>query len=153
HATAGDAEAADHPDAPLTQAAYWRAMQAFVRPGDVLVVEDGTSLAGAGELDLPADATVGSQALGWGSLGYTARALLGPPVAAPRRRQLLFTGDGSFQLTVQELSTILRHRLKAFVFLINNHGYTIERAILGKDDVYNDVADWKYTHLPHVLHP
>ena len=33
---------------PLTQDAYWKAMQSFLRPGDVIVVEDGTSSAGFG---------------------------------------------------------------------------------------------------------
>ena len=140
-------------DAPLTQAAYWQAMQEFVSPGDVLVVEDGTSLAGAGGLDLPRGATLVSQALVWGSIGYTTGALLGTLLAAPERRHLLFTGDGSFQLTAQEISTILRHELKPFIFLINNHGYTIERTILGKDDFYNDVADWSYAELPRVFKP
>ena len=140
-------------DAPLTQAAYWQAMQEFVSPGDVLVVEDGTSLAGAGGLDLPPDATLVSQALVWGSIGYTTGALLGTLLAAPERRHLLFTGDGSFQLTAQEISTILREDLKPFVFLINNHGYTIERTILGKDDFYNDVANWSYAELPRVFKP
>jgi indolepyruvate decarboxylase len=51
--------------------------------------------------------------------------------AAPERRHILLIGDGSFQLTAQELSTILRHDLKPLIFLINNGGYTIERTILG----------------------
>ena len=47
--------------------------------------------------------------------------------AAPERRHILFVGDGSFQVTAQELSTILRHDHKPVIFLINNGGYTIER--------------------------
>src|SRR5262249_43492831 len=38
---------------PLTQNAYWKAMQNFLRPGDVIVVEDGASSAGMGRLTLP----------------------------------------------------------------------------------------------------
>src|SRR5262249_45168403 len=40
-------------DAPLTQDAYWKAMQSFLRAGDVIVVEDGASSAGMGRLTLP----------------------------------------------------------------------------------------------------
>lgn len=46
---------------------------------------------------------------------------------------------------------MLRHDLKPFIFLINNHGYTIERTILGKNAKYNDVANWRYSELPRVL--
>ena len=135
---------------PLTQADYWTALQTFLRPGDVIVSEDGTSIFGAGGLRLPRDCTCVSQAV-WGSIGYATASLLGTLLAAPGRRQLLFTGEGSFQLTAQELSTILRHNLKPFIFLINNRGYTIERAILGRNATYNDVANWRYADLPRVL--
>src|SRR5262249_13514579 len=111
--------------ADLTQAAYWRAMQHHLRPGDVLYVDNGTSFALLG-LQLPAGCTfVGS--VNWGSIGYSVGALLGALTAAPERRHLLFIGDGSFQVTAQELSTILRHGHKPTIFLINNGGYTIER--------------------------
>jgi indolepyruvate decarboxylase len=139
-------------DGALTQDSYWQAMQTFLRPGDVILAEDGTSIIGAGGLKLPEGCTFISQAV-WGSIGYTVGALLGALLAAPGRRHILFIGEGSFQLTAQELSTILRHDLKPYIFLINNHGYTIERAILGKDAKYNDVANWRYAELPRVFRP
>ncbi|WP_327001095.1 thiamine pyrophosphate-binding protein [Dactylosporangium sp. NBC_01737] len=140
------------PAGELTQAGYWRTIQRFLRPGDVLLAEDGTSSAGATGLRLPPECTFVTQAV-WGSIGYTLGALLGTLTAAPHRRQLLFIGDGSFQLTAQELSTILRHGHKPYIFLINNAGYTIERAILGRHAAYNDVANWAYADLPKVLAP
>jgi indolepyruvate decarboxylase len=142
-------EAADSNGA-LTQAAYWKAMQEFVLPGDVIIAEDGTSIIGAGQMNLPEGCTFISQAV-WGSIGYATGALLGSLLAAPSRRHLLFTGEGSLQVTVQEISTMLRHDLKPFIFVINNHGYTIERTILGKDANYNDVANWRYSDLPKVF--
>jgi len=135
---------------PLTQAQYWKTFEKFLRPGDVIVAEDGTSNSGATEMKLPAACSFVTQAA-WGSIGYTVGALLGTLCAAPERRQILFIGDGSFQLTAQELSTILRHDFKPFIFLINNGGYTIERAILGKNARYNDVANWRYTELASVF--
>ena len=137
---------------PLTQAAYWSAIQDFLQPGDVLIAEDGTSSAGALGLTLPPRCTFVTQAV-WGSIGYSLGALLGTLIAAPQRRHLLFIGDGSFQLTAQELSTILRHDLKPVIFLISNGGYTIERTILGKTARYNDIANWAYTDLPKVFRP
>jgi TPP-dependent 2-oxoacid decarboxylase len=136
----------------LTQAHYWKALQKFLRPGDVIIAEDGTSNSGATEMRLPPGCSFITQAV-WGSIGYSVGALLGTLCAAPERRHILFVGDGSFQLTAQELSTILRHDLKPYIFLINNRGYTIERAILGKNALYNDVANWRYTDLPAAFCP
>ena len=139
------------PSAKLTQAAYWQAMQGYLREGDVLFVDNGTSYALFG-LKFPPQCTfVGS--VNWGSIGYSVGALLGALTAAPDRRHLLFLGDGSFQVTAQELSTILRHDYKPVIFLINNGGYTIERGYLGKSEPYNDVANWAYADLPKVFCP
>src|SRR5699024_7048647 len=59
----------------------------------------------------------------------------------------------SFQLTAQELSTILREDLKPIIVLVNNQGYTIERYILGMNEKYNDIANWQYAELPKVFVP
>jgi indolepyruvate decarboxylase len=137
--------------AKLTQAFYWQAVQAYLRPGDVLYVDNGTSFSLLG-LKLPPGCTfIGS--INWGSIGYSVGALLGALTAAPERRHVLLIGDGSFQVTAQELSTILRHDHKPTILLINNGGYTIERGYLGKTEPYNDVANWSYAGLPKVLRP
>jgi indolepyruvate decarboxylase len=138
-------------NAPLTQDAYWKAMQDFLRAGDVIVVEDGASSAGMGRLTLPESCTYITGAFVWCSIGYATGALLGATLASHGRRHILLTGEGSLQMTVQELSTVLRHDLKPFVFVINNAGYTVERAVLGKDAKYNDVANWRYSELPNVF--
>src|SRR5262249_27414391 len=93
--------------AKLTQAAYWQAMQGYLREGDVLFVDNGTSYALFGLKFPPKCTFVGS--VNWGSIGYSVGALLGTLTAAPERRHILFVGDGSFQVSAQELSTILRH--------------------------------------------
>jgi indolepyruvate decarboxylase len=136
---------------PLTQDAYWKAMQGFLRPGDVIVVEDGASSAGMGRLTLPDACTYITGAFVWCSIGYATGALLGAILASPGRRHILLTGEGSLQMTAQELSTVMRHDLKPFIFVINNSGYTVERAVLGKDAKYNDVANWRYSELPNVF--
>lgn len=137
-----------------SQDAFWQRISRFIAPGDVVVAENGTSNVGlSGQATpLPAGCSYVAQPI-WGAIGYTLPALLGTLLAAPERRQLLFIGDGSLQLTVQELSTILRHGLKPIIFLINNDGYTIERLILGENAAYNDIAMWRYTDLPAVFGP
>jgi indolepyruvate decarboxylase len=136
---------------PLTQDAYWKAIQNFLRPGDVIVVEDGASSAGMGRVTLPEACTYITGAFVWCSIGYATGALLGVILASPGRRHILLTGEGSLQMTVQELSTVMRHHLKPFIFVINNSGYTVERAVLGKSAKYNDVANWRYSELPSVF--
>ena len=87
----------------------------------------------------------------WGSIGYTLPALLGSMLAAPQRRHLLFIGDGSIQLTIQELSTLLREGLKPVIFILNNGGYTIERLIMGENAKYNDIQNWQYSQFAQVF--
>ncbi|WP_436961262.1 thiamine pyrophosphate-dependent enzyme [Streptomyces sp. SudanB182_2057] len=67
------------------------------------------------------------------------------------RRGLLVIGDGAAQPTVQELGTIGRHHLKPIVVLVNNHGYTIERATHGLRAVYNDISRWHWPKLPAAV--
>jgi indolepyruvate decarboxylase len=88
-------------DDPLTQDAYWKAIQNFLRPGDVIVVEDGASSAGMGRLTLPDASTYITGAFVWCSIGYATPALLGAILASPGRRHILLTGEGSLQMTVQ----------------------------------------------------
>jgi indolepyruvate decarboxylase len=54
-------------------------------------------------------------------------------------------------MTVQELSTVMRHGLRPLIFVNQNQGYTVERAVLGKDARYNDIAAWRYSELPNVF--
>jgi len=77
------------------------------------------------------------------------RHLLGAAMAAKNRRVILFIGDGSFQLTCQALSTMIRNGLTPKIFLINNQGYTMER--LTHDGSYNEVQPWKNFARPVIF--
>ncbi|MFB7630248.1 alpha-keto acid decarboxylase family protein [Streptomyces sp. NPDC056149] len=134
-------------DGPLTQDALWAAVGDFLPAGGVLVAEQGTAFFGAQELPLPRDARFVGQPM-WGSIGYTLPATLGTQLAAPDRRSVLVIGDGSLQLTAQELGSMARYGLAPVVVVINNDGYTVERAIHGATAPYNDIAAWNYTALP-----
>lgn len=156
-ASAPEAPAADvagpdmpGPDAPLDHARLWPRMAAFVNPGDTVIAEAGTSHIGLSVQTLPEGVRYINSGI-WGAIGFTLPCLFGSQLAEPERRHLLFIGDGSFQLTAQELSTILAHEQAPIIFLLNNRGYTIERWIMGMDAAYNDVADWDYAALPQVF--
>ncbi len=140
------------PEQALTQKRLWPILAEFFAKGDVILAENGTSNIALTDIRLPEGVSYISQMV-WGSIGYSLPALLGTMMAAPDRRHILFIGDGSFQLTAQELSTILNKGLKPIIFLINNRGYTIERYIQGMHAAYNDVANWDYTGLPKIVAP
>lgn len=134
----------------LNQHAFWRLMQDFLRPDDIIIADQGTACFGAATLRLPHGCCFIGQAL-WGSIGYTLPAAYGAQTASPQRRVILLVGDGAAQLTVQELGSILRDGLKPIIFLLNNEGYTVERAIHGPEQRYNDIAQWNWTLLPQAL--
>ncbi|MCL2893950.1 alpha-keto acid decarboxylase family protein [Brenneria tiliae] len=134
----------------LDQRGFWRQIQGFLRPGDIIVAEQGTACFGSAILRLPQDCRFIVQPL-WGSIGYTLPAAFGAQMAAPERRVVLLIGDGSLQLTVQELGSIIRNDLQIAIFVLNNQGYTIERAIHGPQQRYNDIAAWNWTLLPAAL--
>ncbi|WP_212936490.1 alpha-keto acid decarboxylase family protein [Bacillus hominis] len=134
----------------VTQKRFWQQMYHFLKENDVLIAEQGTPYFGSAVIPLPNNTTYVGQPL-WGSIGYTLPALLGTQLADLSRRNILIIGDGSFQLTVQELSTMLRHNLKPIIFLINNNGYTVERAIHGQNQPYNNIQMWDYDKFPNVF--
>jgi TPP-dependent 2-oxoacid decarboxylase len=141
----------DPTGAPLTQDAFWRRFEGFIKPDDILAPEQGTAFYGVLGLRLPAGVDVITQPL-WASIGYTLPALLGAHLATgSRRRAVLVIGDGSLQMTVQELGTIVRHGLDPIIIVLNNSGYTVERAIKGWTAGYNDIARWNLTELPSAF--
>ncbi|MET7992143.1 thiamine pyrophosphate-binding protein [Amycolatopsis sp. NPDC005232] len=136
------------PGAELTQDVFWVLVERFLKAGDLVAADQGTSYYGMLGTRLPPGVTLIGQPI-WASIGYTLPAMLGAQLAAERhRRALLFIGDGAAGLTVQELGTIVRQGLAPIVFLLDNDGYTCERPIGGWSAGYNDVAKWNWTALP-----
>ncbi len=136
--------------APLSQAALWDLVADHVRPADIVLADQGTAFYGMATHRLPHDVTFLGQPL-WASIGYTLPAALGACLAAPGRRGIVLIGDGAAHMTVQALSTIVRARLPVVVVVVDNDGYTVERAIHGPDEPYNDIPRWDWTALPAAL--
>ncbi|KAL8898644.1 MAG: hypothetical protein Q9192_001975 [Flavoplaca navasiana] len=127
----------------------WPRVGQWLQPDDIVITETGTANFGIWETKFPKGVSALSQVL-WGSIGYSVGACQGAALAAKEtgsRRTVLFVGDGSFELTAQEVSTMIRQGLKPIIFLINNEGYTIERYIHGFEAPYNDIQPWKYADL------
>ncbi|WP_426617575.1 alpha-keto acid decarboxylase family protein [Raoultella sp. R2A007] len=137
---------------PLTQENFWSTVQEQLRPGDIILADQGTAAFGVAALKLPSDATLLVQPL-WGSIGFTLPAAYGAQTAAPGRRVVLIVGDGAAQLTIQELGSMLRDKQNPLILLLNNEGYTVERAIHGPEQRYNDIALWDWNRLPEAFAP
>jgi indolepyruvate decarboxylase len=136
---------------PITAEALYPRWAEFLRPDDIVIAETGTSSMGLAFAKLPHGARFHNQTL-WGAIGWATPAALGAAVAAPNRRLVLFTGEGSHQLTAQEISQFHRLGLQPIIFVLNNNGYLIERMLCTDPNIaYNDVAPWNYTELPHAL--
>lgn len=131
----------------IEQEWLWSKLSSWLRSGDIVVTETGTSSFGIIQTHFPKNVMGISQIL-WGSIGYSVGATLGAVVAAqeidPKRRVILFVGDGSLQLTVQEISTMIKLGTKPYLFILNNNGYTIERLIHGETAEYNEIKDWDH---------
>ena len=135
--------------ATITQAYFWPRMGQFFQPKDQVIVETGTSSFGMLEARLPEQTRWVSQVL-WGSIGWSVGAALGVALAAREDklgRTHLFVGDGSLQLTVQEIGTMIKHGLSPYLFVLNNDGYEIERQIHGPQRSYNDIAAYDHSLL------
>lgn len=134
----------------ITQSWLWSNLGTWLKEGDVIVTETGTSNFGIVQTKFPKDAVGISQVL-WGSIGYSVGSAAGAVIAAeeidPNRRVILFVGDGSLQLTVQEISTMARHKNNIYIFVLNNNGFTIERLIHGPEAVYNSIQEWENAEL------
>jgi TPP-dependent 2-oxoacid decarboxylase len=137
-------------DQPLTQQMVWDRLCRALTPGNVVLADQGTCFYGMADHRLPQGVTFIGQPL-WGSIGYTLPAAVGAALAHPDRRTVLLIGDGAAQLTVQELGTFFREGLSPVIVVVNNDGYTVERAIHGETAPYNDIASWSWTDIPHAL--
>jgi pyruvate decarboxylase len=168
------------PNAPITQDGLYDRLNTYLRPHDIVLLANGTPLLGVRDLLLPPNTTVIASGL-WYAIGSMLPAAQGAALAQqdplgsastqfssplfppsspsqnpspPNRRTprtILLEGDGSFQVSAQELSTILKLKLDVTIFIINNEGYAYERLIHGLHADYNDVAPWRYAELAGAL--
>jgi indolepyruvate decarboxylase len=138
------------PDVQLTSARlFGRLNQMLTEFAEMTVIADiGDSLFGAADLEMHRHTEFLSPAY-YTSMGFGVPAVVGASMANPRARILVIVGDGAFQMTGMELSTIARHGLNPIVVVLNNHGYTTERFLL--EGPFNDIQNWAYHKVPAVV--
>jgi indolepyruvate decarboxylase len=132
------------PDAKLMRAEVVRQIRPLITADTTVIAETGDSWFNGMALKLPGGARFEIE-MQWGSIGWSVPATFGYAMGAPSRRVIALIGDGSFQLTAQEVAQMIRQKLPVIIFLINNHGYTIEVEI--HDGPYNNIKNWDYAGL------
>ncbi|KAM0268752.1 hypothetical protein ACHAPA_004677 [Fusarium lateritium] len=139
------------PSDSLSQSLFYPYINSMFRRGDTILTETGTAAEGGKVLKLPQGCRLFT-AVTWLSIGYMLPATLGAALAQrdcgrkDTDRTILLIGDGSLQMTAQEISIMVKEKLNVIIFVINNNGYTIERAIHGRAADYNDIAPWNHKH-------
>ena len=112
-------------DKIITHAWFWPRMGQWLRKDDIVVTETGTANFGIWETRFPEGVVALSQVL-WGSIGYSVGACQGASLAAKelgKNRTILFVGDGSFGLTAQEVSTMIRRDLNPIMYGLTAYPY------------------------------
>lgn len=137
-------------DDPTSSATFYPRLQRRLRAGDTLIIETGTAMLHLNKMLLPAGVGAEEQGL-WGSIGWATPAALGVALAKTGGRTWLVTGDGSHQLTLNELAVMGRYGVKPVIFVLNNGLYGIEDVISERGHVYDDLAAVRYHLLPEAF--
>ncbi len=136
------------PETPISNQRFYDRIATWLRPGDLVLADAGPCISMA-YVQLPPEARYLASGY-WASIGAGVGMALGAAFArAEQGRVIGFEGDGAFQMTAQELSTMVRYDRRSVIFLINNRGYTAERLI--HDGSFNDIQNWDYWRLPEVF--
>jgi pyruvate decarboxylase len=133
-------------NAPLTRVEMVRQIQKDLDAETTLLVESGDSWFNGEYMHLPNGARFEIE-MQWGSIGWSVPATFGYALGLETNRRLIsMIGDGSFQLTAQEVANMIHYKLSNItIFLVNNRGYVIESAI--HDGPYNYYKNWDYAGL------
>ncbi|KAK9830951.1 hypothetical protein WJX81_001721 [Elliptochloris bilobata] len=138
------------PNSALQTHTLFKHVQSLLTPEHAVVAETGDSWFNCLKLKLPDGCGFEFQCQ-YGSIGWSVGATLGYAIAlAGKQRVVACIGDGSFQLTAQDVATMIRYGQNPIIFLINNGGYTIEVEI--HDGPYNVIKNWDYVGLVKALH-
>jgi indolepyruvate decarboxylase len=116
----------------------------------VVVADPGDALFASSELLMHRQTEYLSPAY-YTSLGFAVPAALGVMVAQPELRPIVLVGDGAFQMTGMELSSIVRNGFCPVIIVLDNEGHGTERVLLLGDHSFNDIHPWHYSKLPEIL--
>ena len=83
------------------------------------------------------------------SMGFAVPASIGVAMAAKKLRPYVVVGDGAFQMTGVEISTIVRLGLNPIIIVLNNEGYGTMRRI--REGCFNIITQWNYSKICELV--
>ncbi|MBX3426880.1 MAG: alpha-keto acid decarboxylase family protein [Pirellulales bacterium] len=137
-------------EAPITITRLMRRLDEQLDDQTIVIADIGDALFASTELTTQGRTEFLSPAY-YTSMGFAVPAALGAKIARPSARVVAIAGDGAFQMTGMELSTLVRRKLPAIVVVLNNGGYGTERLLHPGDYEFNEIHSWRYHDLPRVL--
>jgi indolepyruvate decarboxylase len=123
-------------------------LNSFITKSTIVISDTGDALFGSLDLNIKNQTEFLASAY-YLSMGFAVPASIGAQLANASVRPIVLVGDGAFQMTGMEISTIARFNLNPIIFILNNKGYGTERRLL--DGSFNDVLSWNYSLLPNVI--
>ena len=102
---------------------FMEALFEQLRDGEIIATGDGTACVAAFQAAFIRPGQRLFHNSGCASMGYDLPAAIGCAFARPEQRILCIAGDGSVMMNLQELQTIVGHRLPIKIFILNNQGY------------------------------
>ncbi len=132
----------------ITLQYLYQRLNSFLDKNTVVIADIGDAMFSAIDMTIHSETEFLSPAY-YASLGFAVPASLGVQMANPELRPLVLVGDGAFQMTGMELSTIARFNLNPIIVILNNRGYGTERPML--DGPFNDIRLWNYSRIPEIL--
>lgn len=135
---------------PTSSDNFYPRLQSMLKSDDVLVVETGTCIMHTTPMLLPDGVGFQTQTL-WGSIGWATPAAEGVCMANKKGRTILVTGDGSHQLTANEIGVMGRYGIKPIIFVLNNNIFGVENVLSEIGPSYDELAKWKYAQIPAAM--
>jgi indolepyruvate decarboxylase len=146
----GDGPFELQPDTPITIRRVITRLNHWLNESMVVIAEAGDALFASSDLVIHRQTEYVAPAY-YTSMGFAVPAALGCMIARPDLRAVVLLGDGAFQMTGMELSTIVRRGLSPIVIVLDNQGYGTERLLHPGHWSFNDIQPWAYHKLPEVL--
>lgn len=137
-----------NPHDPVSVEAFFALLAEHLPEDATLVCDTGDALVGASSLRTSNRSNFLADAY-YLSMGFAVPASVGAMAANPGSRAVVIVGDGAFQMTGIELSTVAKEGMAPVVLLINNDGYGTQRHII--DGAFNNIHPWDYTKLCELL--
>lgn len=102
---------------------FYRDLTSRLRAEDALVVSAGTARVAGSQASVITEGMRFYANPSCAAMGYCLPAAIGVCVGRGRMRTVLSTGEGSLQMNIQELQTIVHNHLPITIFILNNQGY------------------------------